>query len=252
MLSTLVQNKVYYKIFDKTNQESTHIYGKYKAENEAKIAEIEKNIKVVTAKLKCQKMLILNQVHGNNIIDADLIDNFNLEPEADAAVTTKSHLALAIQTADCVPVLLACSSGNVIGAAHCGWKSAKLDIIDKLVEMMRLKQAKEIVGVIGPSIQQYSYEVDQNFYDDFVKINQDNQKFFIPSKQENRFMFDLPDYVTTKLQQQGIYNINRYKDDTYSNEEQYPSYRRACHKGKHYRGNILSTIIISNKVGFAQ
>ena len=183
-------------------------------------------------------------MHGDHVVDADLLDDFNIEPVADAAVTSKSHVALAIQTADCVPVLLACTSGNVIGAAHCGWKSAKLNIIDRLVEVMRLKQAKEIIAVIGPAIQQFSYEVEQNFYDDFLKINSDNMVFFIPAITENHFMFDLPAYIVQKLQQQGVSIINRYNDDTYSDEAKYPSYRRACHQGnKQYRGNILSTIV---------
>ena len=45
-------------------------------------------------------------------------------PDADALVTTRRDVALAILTADCVPVLFADRNHGVIGAAHAGWRGA--------------------------------------------------------------------------------------------------------------------------------
>lgn len=149
-----------------------------------------------------------------------------------------------MRTADCVPVLLTSMKGEVIGAAHCGWPSSKANIIAKLVKMMHDKGAKEIKGLIGPSIQQYSYEVGPEYYESFIKEDATYAKFFKPSKKINHYMFDLPAFVELKLNQAGVVNLIKIKEDTYSMPEKYPSYRRDCHLGESYKLNILSTIII--------
>ncbi len=57
-------------------------------------------------------------------------------------------------------------------------------------------------------------------------------------------MFDLPAYVELQLQEAGVKDITKMLEDTYSNPEKYPSYRRCCHTGELYNRTILSTIVI--------
>jgi copper oxidase (laccase) domain-containing protein len=57
-------------------------------------------------------------------------------------------------------------------------------------------------------------------------------------------MFDLPAYVRSKLYMLGIDKILHINEDTYSNPDKYPSYRRSCNNGETYKENILSTIMI--------
>ncbi|WPY00931.1 Polyphenol oxidase family protein [Candidatus Trichorickettsia mobilis] len=243
MLKELVTDKVYYRIFDREFTKSSHVYRKYKPNSNE--AEIDNNLKAILAALAANDILILNQTHGNTVIDADTIQNIGeVEPEGDAAVTATNNLALAIQTADCVPVLLYCIKGKVIGAAHCGWKSAKADIIINLIDQMRVAEADIIAAVIGPAIQQSSYEVDQQYYQDFVNQQSDYQRFFIPSTKANHYMFDLPSFVEMKLVASGVNQITKISEDTYTSPTKYPSYRRSCHLGKSLQHSILSTIII--------
>lgn len=63
----------------------------------------------------------LKQVHGTRVWDADLTPAEEVI-EADAAVTTKSNTVLTVMAADCLPVLISDPEGNVIGAAHAGWR----------------------------------------------------------------------------------------------------------------------------------
>ncbi|WP_316354290.1 peptidoglycan editing factor PgeF [Candidatus Trichorickettsia mobilis] len=243
MLKELVTDKVYYRIFDREFTESSHVYAKYKSNSNE--AEIDNNLKVILAELAVDNILILNQTHGNTVIDADIIQSISEhEPEGDAAITTTNNLALAIQTADCAPVLLYCTKGKVIGVAHCGWKSAKADIIINLVEQMRLTGADAIAAVIGPAIQQSSYEVDQQYYQDFVNQQSNYQRFFIPSTKADHYMFDLPSFVEMKLLASGVNQITKISEDTYTSPAKYPSYRRSCHLGKSLQHSILSTIIL--------
>lgn len=244
-MDQFINDKVYYKIFDKSFKQSTHIYNKRNKINQLVTEEeIKKNKQLVIDHFTANDILLLHQVHGNKIIDTDLAVDFNLQ--ADGAVTTKPGLILAIQTADCVPILLSSDNGSVIGAAHCGWRGAKANIIDNLVTLMKQKKARNIKALIGPSIQQSSYEVDHEYRSSFVKENIENALFFTGSTRPHHYLFDLPGYVELKLKQAGVENITRNIDDTYLMFEKYPSYRRSCHSEEKYNQNILSTIMINN------
>lgn len=246
-------NNIYYKIFDKHYKLSSGIYAQYKFADAAKISEVQKNKVAIINDLSANELLIMKQVHGNKIIDADEIEDFQKEHEADGAITSKKFIALAVQTADCVPVLIYDSLNDLIGAAHCGWRSAKSNIIHNLVAAMKTKlatgfQASNLYAILGPAIWQESYEVDQIFYENFVQESQDYGKFFIPSLNpqniSTHYMFDLPSFVKLKLQKEGIENITQIQDNTYNMPDKYPSYRFNCHQNIKSNESILSTIII--------
>lgn len=242
MATEFISNKVYYKIFDRIYKQSSGIYCRYKAYNEKSLQEVENNLQAIKKELGISNLLILKQIHSNIIIDADNLDNQIFKPEADGIVTTKSNLILPVMTADCVPVLFSSAGGEVIGAAHCGWRSSKLDIIKNIVELMTKKGAHAIKAVVGPAIQQNSYEVDQNFYNELIKDDTSFSKFFVQSKNENHYMFDLPSFILLKLTRSGVKDINIINEDTYSQPSKYPSYRRSSHLGEQLRDHILSTI----------
>ena len=61
----------------------------------------------------------MNQVHGDRVVRVDGPLDGPVE-ETDALVTTTPRLALAVVTADCVPVLMADARAGVVGAAHAG------------------------------------------------------------------------------------------------------------------------------------
>lgn len=246
-------NNIYYKIFDKHYKLSSGIYTKYKYTDAAKISEINQNRAAIINYLSANELLIMKQVHGNKILDADEIDDFQQEYEADGAVTSKKFIVLAVQTADCVPLLIYDSAHELIGAAHCGWRGAKSNIIHNLVAAIKVKLASKfktsnLYAILGPAIWQESYEVDKIFYENFVQESQDYGKFFIPSLNpkniSTHYMFDLPAFVRLKLQTEGIQNITQIQDNTYNMPDKYPSYRWSCHQNIKNNESILSTIIM--------
>ncbi len=220
------------------------MYGKYKTNDATKLASIEKNIKAVMQEFSSKNILVLNQVHSNVIIDADSLSIYDAEYAADGIVTTKKDLVICALTADCAPVLLASEDGSVAGIAHAGWRGAKDNIIKMLIDKMQEKGAKHIKALIGPAIQQLSYEVDTDYYKIFIEEDLAFSKFFIPSINEGHYMFDLPKFVEHKLAEAGVSQIENMNLDTYLSSDKYPSYRRDCHEGKTYRENILSALII--------
>ena len=235
-------SNIYYRVFDNSFKESTarYIVKSDKATPEEALA----NRHAVMGAMGAKEIVILDQIHGNDVYYATSSTELNQEPKMDASYTDIPGIVLAIQTADCVPVLIADKDGKVIGAAHCGWKSAFKNILDILVTKMREKGAKEFTAFIGPSIHQASYEVDAGYYANCLDESADNAKFFVPSKKPGHQMFNLRGYVRSKLEKLGVDEIDDSSDDTYTNPEKYPSYRRHCHTGEGYRSNLLSTIMI--------
>ena len=102
-------------------------------------------------------------------------------PRVDAMATATPGLALAILTADCVPVLLADREAGVIGAAHAGWRGALNGVVEAAVDaMLGLgAQAKGIRAVIGPAIGPASYEVGPEFPAPFLARDPQDKDLFV-------------------------------------------------------------------------
>ncbi len=113
------------------------------------------------------------QVHGDSVweVTAENIDQAGVY-EADAVVTATPGLAVAVRTADCLPLLLFAPARRVVAAVHAGWKSTRLDIAAKVVALMKAKynvDPADIKAVIGPCIRPASYPVGVEFKDLFPK-----------------------------------------------------------------------------------
>lgn len=165
-------------------------------------------------------------------------------PEADALVTDRPGLILAVTTADCVPVLFADAEAGVVGAAHAGWRGAVSGVLEATVEAMeRLGAARDgIVAAIGPAIEQQSYEVGPEFPQPFVEQSADNKGFFSPSKRAGHFMFDIKGYVERRLAQLDLGSVEALPHDTCGEPDLFFSYRRSCHLNEPDYGRSLSTI----------
>lgn len=73
----------------------------------------------------------LNQVHGNQLINIDEQPLQLLAPTADAMSSCQIGMALAIMTADCVPIVLHQPSTGRIAAIHAGWQGLANGVIDR-------------------------------------------------------------------------------------------------------------------------
>lgn len=104
----------------------------------------------------------LNQVHGTDVVDADL--DYAVPPSADAALCLSARRACAILTADCVPVLICDRAGTMVGAAHCGWRGLAEGVLGALVR--RLPTGNEnLMAWLGPGIKPECYEIGEDVRD---------------------------------------------------------------------------------------
>jgi YfiH family protein len=77
--------------------------------------------------------------------------------EADALVTAEPDIALAVQTADCVPVIFEGEHG-VFGLAHAGWRGLEAGVIERTAEAMQVLGAGRVAVSVGPHIVGSCYE----------------------------------------------------------------------------------------------
>lgn len=109
-------------------------------------------------------VVFLQQVHGTRVAVIDEPPTGAPgpdEPTADAAVTARAGIGLAVLAADCVPVLLADARAGVVGAAHAGRIGAAAGVLPAVVAaMVELGARAGDVGVLlGPAICGGCYEV---------------------------------------------------------------------------------------------
>jgi YfiH family protein len=101
----------------------------------------------------------MNQVHGDRVVRVDgpgaAVD------ETDALVTTTPRLALAVVTADCVPVLMGDARAGVVAAVHAGRVGAQIGVVARAVEAMCDAGARvqDISVLLGPAVSGRNYEV---------------------------------------------------------------------------------------------
>lgn len=167
-------------------------------------------------------------------------------PKADAMVTTASHVALGVSTADCGPILFADSEARVVGAAHAGWKGAFTGIVGATVTAMEKLGARRerVTAVLGPTISARAYEVGPEFIERFKAENRTYARFFTPSERPAHALFDLPAFITLKAQEAGIGRFVDMGLCTYGDEKHFFSYRRTTHRGEPDYGRLISAIVL--------
>ncbi len=168
------------------------------------------------------KMQWLEQVHGNNVIDVCAVDDKAII--ADASITREKNIALAIMTADCLPVLLASKQGDEIAAIHGGWRPLAANIIAKTIDKMHT-EAKDIVAWLGPCIGHSAFEVGKEVKDAFVKQSKIFGQAF-NEQSDGKFFADLHKIAQLQLYALGIKNIHSLAECTYSESNKYYSYRK--------------------------
>ena len=83
-------------------------------------------------------------------------------PRGDAAITRTPGLLLAVQTADCIPILLVDPERRVVAAVHAGWRGTLRRIVAKTLGRMRVAFGTEppsVLAALGPGIGACCYEV---------------------------------------------------------------------------------------------
>lgn len=164
----------------------------------------------------------LHQVHGDRVLrmTSEVPDG---EPQADAAFTSESGVVLAIQTADCLPILLCADDGAQIAAIHAGWRGLAAGVIEACVHRLSTPPS-HLLAWLGPAIGPASYEIGEEVRDAFLRDHADAQAAFMPTR-PGHWRCDLYVLARQRLTALGVTRVFGGHFDTFADARFY-SYRR--------------------------
>lgn len=175
----------------------------------------------------------MEQVHGNEVAR---LDEPGEAPKADSMYTREAGFALAVMTADCLPILMCDRSGTEIGAAHAGWRGLADGVLENTVACFECPP-QDIIAWLGPAISKRHFEVGPEVRDTFlghtVRSLWDGVKAaFRPSSRPGHYYCDLYQLATLRLAGQGVREIYPLDACTFADKAQYFSYRRDGQTGR--------------------
>lgn len=116
-------------------------------------------------------LLALKQFHSNLVVAATSADTGRQGPRrADGHITPHAGLLLAVQTADCIPVLVADRRQRIVAAFHAGWRGTVKRIVEAGVGRMRLtygSRPADLIAAIGPGASACCYAVGEEVLSEF-------------------------------------------------------------------------------------
>jgi YfiH family protein len=121
-------------------------------------------------------LVTVRQVHSNVIVSRDPITDAagvpgqQPPPKGDGLMTRQPGLLLGIQTADCIPVLVADRRLKAVAAFHAGWRGTVRRIVENGIGRMRLEfgsQPEDLLAAIGPGIGPCCYAVGEEVQSEF-------------------------------------------------------------------------------------
>jgi polyphenol oxidase len=143
------------------------------------------NRRAFFASLGAQSMRVaaLRQIHSDVIhrVDLPVPSDSKQRKQGDALITREPGVLLTIQTADCVPILLADTRHRAVAAIHAGWRGTANRIAEKTLGRMRMEfgtSPHNIVAALGPSIGRCCYEVGPDVAKEFVAQFPDSREWF--------------------------------------------------------------------------
>ncbi|HEV3140113.1 MAG TPA: peptidoglycan editing factor PgeF [Vicinamibacterales bacterium] len=147
------------------------------------------------------RLVRVRQVHGASIFKADskigpISDASRPFPEADVIVSDDPTIALAIQIADCVPLLVADPRSGAVAAAHAGWRGLAARVPAVAVAALTRQfgsDPADLIAAAGPSISAARYEVGLDVRQRFEQSGFDRQhidRWFLPGIRPGHWQFD--------------------------------------------------------------
>ncbi|WP_251369857.1 peptidoglycan editing factor PgeF [Polynucleobacter sp. AP-Nino-20-G2] len=191
----------------------------------------------------------LKQVHGTQVSTPASRALQGAQPyEADASVSNYPNDVLVVLTADCLPVLFSSRAGDVVGAAHAGWRGLSAGVLENTVQEMRALSPgllpQDILVWMGPAIGPQAFEVGQDVVDVFLgQSHSDLTAAFIPiPASPGKYLANLYLLAQDRLRSLGINSIQGGGLCTVVDRAHFFSYRR-----DQVTGRFASLIWISSE-----
>lgn len=172
----------------------------------------------------------LRQVHGTAVVvvsgessGASLVLQ-EQAPTADACVVRGHALAAVIQTADCLPILLAAAGSDEVAAIHAGWRGLAAGVIEATLAAMHAARGS-LQAWLGPAIGQRAFEVGPEVRAAFVDADPGAAACFERGR-DDRWHADLAELARRRLAAVGVSRIGGGGWCTVESPAEFHSYRR--------------------------
>ncbi|MEZ5571990.1 MAG: peptidoglycan editing factor PgeF [Halioglobus sp.] len=193
------------------------------------------NRAVLAAQLPAGSQLSwLSQVHGRDVVEAGQRESL---PTADAQWSRSAGIACTVMTADCLPVLFCTSNGDVVAAAHAGWRGLLTGVLEATVEAMATPPQRLLVWLgpaIGPQVFEVGPEVRQAFLSAACPGELDciANCFRASTGRPGHWYANLYDLARARLKAIGVTRLFGGEWCTFCDSEQFYSYRRDGQTGR--------------------
>ncbi|WP_297814023.1 peptidoglycan editing factor PgeF [uncultured Methylophaga sp.] len=181
--------------------------------------------------------LWLQQVHGNDVIDAR---HWTTAISADASYSNQPDQVCTVLTADCLPVLFTDRSGRQVAAAHAGWRGLLAGVLEKPLACFSGRR-EDILVWLGPAIGPQQFEVGREVFEAFCERDNAASRAF-QQRDADHFLADIYLLARQRLAQAGVTAVFGGEHCTVSEADKFYSYRRDGDTGR-----MASLIWISGK-----
>jgi len=181
-------------------------------------------------KLEDTHLATLHQVHSDRVhIIGDLAGEWN-QPEGDALITGLHGITLAVQTADCIPILIADPIKKVIAAVHSGWRGILARVLSKTVLAMQSAfetRPSDLLVAVGPGIQACCFQVGPEVAQLFSEQYGNGSLIMPVPGIPDKYLLDMERALEIQCTEAGIDPENCYSSGacTRCNPDQFFSYR---------------------------
>jgi YfiH family protein len=163
----------------------------------------------------------LEQTHNTRAVDAARSDRGTA---ADAGYACVPGVVCVVQTADCLPLLLADGDGTCVAAVHAGWRGLAAGVIEAAVNSMPIAPSR-LLAWLGPAISQEHFEVGDEVRQAFVDLDGRAANAFI-SGRPGKWQADMYALARLRLCELGVTQQYGGSWCTYSDSTRFYSYRR--------------------------
>jgi YfiH family protein len=172
---------------------------------------VAQNRALLQAQLGGARPVFLSQVHGVDV--AQLSASTPDGTKADACITSVSQVACTIMVADCLPLLFTDDAGQVVAAAHAGWRGLAAGVVEQTVHAM-CEQAgvapAQVRAWLGPCIGPDAFEVGDDVRVAFAAHGDASaaERYFKPHPTHvQKWLADLAGLARWRLQAMGVSSV---------------------------------------------
>lgn len=196
------------------------------------------------------RIITARQTHSTKRFTIEQPDHVHgPQPECDAMITRMYGVLLAVQTADCLPVLIGDTKTGAMAAIHAGWRGTAGRIVERTVADLMLVHGVntlDCIAALGPAACAKCYEVGEDVIDRYKSEFGYWRNLIVDFKENGKAHLDIRAANVQQLIFCGFSEDQIYVADycTMHQNELFFSYRR---EGKGQPSNVGRSLSVIGK-----